>query len=566
VAPYRSEGWQERAEAPRDPGIVGEVISQFADRYAFLRELVQNAIDAGTDAVEVRLEYAAQEHTMRITVRDQGEGMTRDIVENQLLVLFRSTKEKDDSKIGKFGIGFASVLAPQPRIVTVQTARDGQRLTLHLHPDLTYQLFDGGAATHSGTSVELELPMGNRELAEHMAEKSLDALVRWCRHAAVPIHYTATGVGDRSAQGVRVDRPLSLSRALVEVSDATDDGKLLAVVGVHAAGKQPYAGFFNHGLMLHETHAPLLGRLSFKVQDPRLGHTLSRDDVRRDERFHHALAFARQVAEEQLPAKVAAELRRAAEEDPDHYQALALAIDEAQLELRDEEWAIPLLEPVNGRRSIAAAALGKRAWVATQSSRLTSLLARAGIPVLSLHPGALRQRLTQRLAAAGCALAELSRELTLVQPLEPSAADFVVISELQKLLAAAHRAPSAVILARLEGAGEAELFITGGVRDAVHTFPGGEASADAGADAPETAAGAPYALDGETTKRSPFALLRSPPLVLSAAHPLMRAARQGEPRLAASHLARLILLHYRLLTAERSEILLDQVLTGMGVA
>src|SRR5262245_39466129 len=104
VAPYRTADNDERAEAPRDPGIVGEVIAQFADPFAFLRELVQNAIDAGTPSVEVRIDHVAEGGIVRVTVRDRGEGMTREIVEDQLLVLFRSTKEHDDSKIGKFGI------------------------------------------------------------------------------------------------------------------------------------------------------------------------------------------------------------------------------------------------------------------------------------------------------------------------------------------------------------------------------------------------------------------------------------------------------------------------------
>lgn len=564
--PYRSVGWEERAEAPRDPGIVGDVIAQFADRYAFLRELVQNAIDAGTDSVEVRLHYAPEERAMRVTVRDQGEGMTREIVEDQLLVLFRSTKEKDDSKIGKFGIGFASVLSPGPRLVVVQTARGGRRLTMHLHPDLTYQLFDGGAATRTGTSVELELAMASDEAAAELVEKSREALERWCRHAAVPIYFTAVGVGEPGApqrgsshgQGLRIDRPLALDGALAWVRDTTDEGKLLAVVGVAAAGAEPYAGFFNHGLMLHETAAPLLGRLSFKIQDPRLGHTLSRDDVRRDDRFHRALAFARQLAEQKLPAQVAAELRRAADEgELDRYQALALAIEEAELELHDGEWVVPLVEPMAGQRSISTAGLGRRTWVARRSSRLTALLARVGVPVLALGAGVLRQRLIARLASSGTAVAELEDELTLVQLVEPSAGEFVLLDELRLLLEAAHRAPSSISLARLEGAGDDELAIAGGVKDAVHAFPGG---------APDAASAEPFALDRETIKRSPFAKLRSSPLLLSAAHPLVKAACAGEPRLAASHLARALLLHYRLLTTERSELILTHVLDRMGVS
>src|SRR4051794_16186228 len=122
----------EVAEAPRDAGIVGDVIAQFADPNAFYRELVQNSIDAGTPSIDIRLDYDDAEHRMHIVVRDRGAGMTREIIENQLLVLFRSTKEHDHTKIGKFGIGFASVLAPSPDVVIVQSARDGRRLTLHL--------------------------------------------------------------------------------------------------------------------------------------------------------------------------------------------------------------------------------------------------------------------------------------------------------------------------------------------------------------------------------------------------------------------------------------------------
>src|SRR3954470_9197910 len=110
VDPYRTMDVEQVPEAPRDAGIVGDVIAQFADPYAFYRELVQNAIDAGTPDVAIRIDYEDADQRVRISVRDRGEGMTREIIEQQLLVLFRSTKEDDHNKIGKFGIGFASVL------------------------------------------------------------------------------------------------------------------------------------------------------------------------------------------------------------------------------------------------------------------------------------------------------------------------------------------------------------------------------------------------------------------------------------------------------------------------
>lgn len=550
MSPYRTVEREGRAEAPRDPGIVGDVIAQFADQLAFLRELVQNAIDAGTASVEVRLEHDPGAGVVRVAVRDRGEGMTRDIIENQLLVLFRSTKEKDDSKIGKFGIGFASVLAPGPRLVVVQTSRAGRRLTLHLHPDLTYQLFDGGPVTQTGTTVELELPVRGGEAAGELAEKSQAALERWCRHAMVPIHFTAEVASQELSLAARIDRPLALEDALVEVRGTSDDGKLTAVVGILAAGEAPYAGFFNHGLMLHESREPLLGRLSLKLQDPRLGHTLSRDDVRRDERFTRALAFARELAERALPAQAAAELAAAAQAATrERYHAVAAAIEAAGVELRPEEWRFPLLEPLDGQQAIPAAALGRRIWVAVERSPLSARLARAGVAVLELSSGGQRLRLLERLRRiGGGVVSELRRELTLVEPALPSGHEAALIDELRRLLAVAHREPSGVVLARLDGALGGDLAVAGGAREAVHSFDGGA-----------------YALDQETAKRNPFALLRSSPLVLSREHPLMVAAGQGDPRLAASHLARALLLHYRQLTAFRSEVILAATLERMGV-
>lgn len=549
MAPYRTEQREERAEAPRDPGIVGDVVSQFADPLAFFRELVQNAIDAGTEAVEVRLEYDEGAALMRASVRDRGEGMDRATIEDQLLVLFRSTKERDETKIGKFGIGFASVLAPGPRVVIVQTARAGRRLTLHLHADLTYQLYDGGAATQPGTTVQLELamPIGQAVVFAH---RSRAALVRWCRHATVPIQLDAEVAGAGFALSERIDRPLAIEGALVEVRAATDGGLLVAAIGVPPAGAPPYAGFFNHGLMLHEAGEPLLGGLAVKIQDPRLGHTLSRDNVRRDERFEHAVGFARELAARRLPAAAARALRDAAHA-PDRapYHALAAAIGAAGVELRAAEWSFPLVEPVRGERAISGAALGRRAWSAPAPSELTAALAGAGIPVLHGDDGDAAAERAQRL---GCRVIPIAGELTRVQLIEPAPRDLALLEALRALLEAAHRAPSQIWLARLAGACGDHLAIAGGTDDAIQ---------------PPPEAGAPFVIDRVTAARNPFALLRRPPLLLSAGHPLVGAARHGDgdPALAASHLARAVLLHYRLLDVDRSAELLAHALDRLGV-
>jgi hypothetical protein len=142
-------------------------------------------------------------------------------------------------------------------------------------------------------------------------------------------------------------------------------------------------------------------------------------------------------------------------------------------------------------------------------------------------------------------------ELTLVQPVEPSPRDVVLLEVLGALLAVAHRAPSRIWLAQVIGACGGQIAVAAGPGDAVHE---------------EMEPSLPFVVDRATATRNPFAMLRRPPLVLSIAHPLVAAARRRpDPSLAASHLARAVLLHYRLLDLERSEKLLDHMFDRFGV-
>ncbi len=538
--PYRTMTVEEVPQAPRDQGIVGDVIAQFADPNAFYRELVQNAIDAGSPSVDIRIDHDPGEHEVHVTVRDRGEGMSQDTIENQLLVLFRSTKETDHAKIGKFGIGFASVLAPNPDAVIVQSARDGRRLTLHLFRDLTYELFDAGPATQAGTSVELVIAIDDAAV-EPFVKASVSALLRWCRHATVPIELTYTTPSE-PAQTVRIDRPLTIEDAIVQVCARSEDGQLYAAVGL-APDLAPYTGFFNHGLTLYETPEPLAGNVAAKLQDSRLGHTLSRDNVRRDEAFDRALAFARRLATDQLPKAVDAELRQAAESgDRVRYRVLANAVIGSRLPI---EWTFPLVDPIRDARFIRAADLGRRMWISNGSSPLTAIVSQRGEPVIDLAVEEVAGLTAWIDAQFHCQLVHLEQELTLVTPIEPSDGDLALLAHLRDMLTAAWTAPSSLVLATLGGARGGRLAISGARNDDRH---------------------APYVLDRADASRNPFGLLRKPPLVISAAHALVVAARKREPRIAASHLARAILLEYQLLDVASSLRLLDHTLDLLGVS
>lgn len=530
--PYRDSRLDLPAEAPRDAGIVDDVIAQFADPKAFYRELVQNSIDAGSPSVEVKLEYDEAAQRMRVSVRDRGEGMTRDILENQLLVLFRSTKEQDRSKIGKFGIGFVSVLAPNPDVVTVHTSRDGRRFALHLYRDLRYELFDAGPATQTGTVVELEIAMPLGDVLAFVRD-SESALVRWCRHASVPIELAVRVPGDTRTR--RIDRPLAFEHALVEVQRTADDGQLTVIVALTAASV-PYVGFFNHGLMLSETNQPLHGSLSFKIQDARLGHTLSRDDVRRDRHFERAVQFAKEVAETDLHDAIGRKLRELADGvDLDGHDRLLRAITEAKLAVAREHLYFPLVDPVEGQRSARAYDLPYNLWLARGASKLTAALAEQGMRVLLARDPALPKSVLR------AEVRSVEEELTSITPIEPTDADEALLALLHELFDVAHRPPEGLVLAELAGARADRLAIAGKHTELVHV------------------------VDRDEAGRNPFALLRRRVLVLSVEHPKVRAARVADPVVGASLLARAVLLEHRLLDEKRSRKLVEHSLERVGV-
>jgi molecular chaperone HtpG len=446
--------------------------------------------------------------------------MSRETIENQLLVLFRSTKENDHTKIGKFGIGFASVLAPKPRLVTVTSTREGRRLALHLHPDLSFGLYDGGAATQTGTVVELEVPVPTAE-ADGFIRRSETSLVRWCKHATTPIELTAT-VGGVELLRERIDRPLALDGALIQATGMSEDGAITAVVGVV---KERYAGFFNHGLTLYETVGVSTEAFSFKVQDSRLGHTISRDDIRRDGAYHRALAFVRELANTQLPLAAERAIRDTlAAPDRRGYAELVTELRRASI-TPSCGWIVPTLQPA---RAAEMASLPPRVWA---SARRTSLVSAVREPVVDLAGN--EDWLVDFIEQVGHRrVSRIETTLALITPVPASPADIALIDKLHELLAATHRSPAAIVIASVDGVLSERLAFCGD-------------------DTPP-----PWVIDLDQSRENPFALLRRRPLVLVADHAVVRAARAraaNDPVAAASYLARGVFLAYRMLDVERSE-------------
>jgi hypothetical protein len=409
MAPYRSREPPEAArEAPRT-GLVADMVRQFADVHAFVRELIQNGIDAGATAIEVTVERSS-DGIASVRVADDGCGMTLDVMENALLVLFRSTKDNDASKIGKYGVGFMSVFAIEPSEVTVDSWRDGQSYRVRLFPDHSYEIEHATPRQGHGSTVMLSKSLAAEDFPG-FGQKVTASLQRWCRHAEVPIHLAITDASrDEPVTRRQVNAPLEV-RAVVSVRQKWDDMEIVvgpiagsgvlpdAGNGEDAAG--PFAGFYNRGLTLYETTEPLAPELSqvrVKVQSRLLRHTLSRDDVRRDRAFLLALARAKELCATSLRDRAMTELAAAAEAvangEPDtRFVGLLSAATLRPISLRSSDLRLPLVHPVGGvttmspeqlRAAIAEqlGATGSVVYASLGRSDLTRALAACGVPVV----------------------------------------------------------------------------------------------------------------------------------------------------------------------------------------
>lgn len=276
---------------------VENLVTQFSAALDFYRELVQNSIDAGTAAVEVWTEFlpgAEDDGTIAIHVDDGGEGMNEEIIDNQLTKLFASSKAGDLTKIGKFGIGFVSIFAPDPKAVLLHTGRGGECWELLFHPDrsFTKSRIEGPV---EGTQITLFLA-GDRGRYRQVVTESEAVLRRWCVHSEVDVTFEDRTFG----RG-----PVTINEAFAAAGRCPARAVREGTEVVLAYSRAPICGFYNKGLALTpnpadrtpvQEHEARLRHVSFKVKSRWLEHTLSRDTVVREGNFHKAMALVLETA------------------------------------------------------------------------------------------------------------------------------------------------------------------------------------------------------------------------------------------------------------------------------
>lgn len=269
-------------------GLLRALTEQFPEPLLCVRELVQNAADAGAQRIEVDVAYDAARSLFRLSVRDDARGMNAREVEGYLTIGF---SEKDPTKErGRFGVGKLSPYALGISRMVVETC-DG-----HLTHRLTFNGDGSGTIVRMGsrprgTVVRVYKECG-REEAEKLAERTFKLVEDRCGSIAIPLF----------VNGHAVNRDIALP-TIYSMTFTSAAGK-----GVLGICSEPTHILMGGGIVL-ETEAKILGpEVSYILDSPRLAPTLSRNAVRRDHAFDLILKASR-VELPRFTAHVARQLR-----------------------------------------------------------------------------------------------------------------------------------------------------------------------------------------------------------------------------------------------------------------
>jgi len=433
--------------------ILDDLVSQFTDPMCFLRELVQNSLDAGSSRIEITFELlpgaTPRKGVMVIHVDDWGEGMNREVIDGQLTRLFSSSKEGDLTKIGKFGIGFVSVFALDPDAVIVDTGRDGESWRLVFNRDRTFERIVRHEPVE-GTKIQVIRELSETEFAKRL-EEGKKTVSFWCRHAEADIFF----------QGARISEEVSLpGRLTVRHEEAGT-----VVLAGYTKESPPFFGFYNKGLTLMEGRRVYHPHVAFKVSSRYLEHTLTRDRIIQDENYEKAMAILKRAALELLPARLFDEL----EKNPRDEELLSIAA----VLFKDPAWD--------------TGPHGRRRWIPTTDGRklspeelrrctgekhafyfddadnaVTRALSAKGITVFLAAPGSAALELLAALLGVAGVRASEAFILPSVDGVRAGAAWRLILDEVKELLGLRAEPPPSVLPGSFDYEGSSirgELFV-----------------------------------------------------------------------------------------------------------
>ncbi len=294
--------------------------SLYSHKEIFLRELISNASDAcdklrfaalsdaalTADDAELRIEIVADKDARTLTIRDNGIGMTRDeVIENIGTVARSGTRRfleslsgdarRDTQLIGQFGVGFYSafIVADKVTLTTRKAgapAGEGVRWESGGSGEYTLETVD---AAQRGTTVTLHLKEDESEFLD--VWKLRDLITRYSDHVAFPIRLPKMHEGAPTGEFETVNHAAALwTRPKNELKD------------------EDYQGFYksishDFGDALAWTHNRVEGSQSYTLllyvpEKPPFDAVLSGRDERKGLKLYIRRVFIMDASEQLLPS------------------------------------------------------------------------------------------------------------------------------------------------------------------------------------------------------------------------------------------------------------------------
>lgn len=222
------------------------------DRMVFLRELAQNARDAGATRIDVATRLRDRQMVIRFT--DNGTGMTFAHAERFLFRLYASSKETEKSSAGCFGVGFWSILLFEPDRIEIESRPvSGDPWQVRTDADLKTVSQRPGTLEHPGTIVTLYRRVRHADDYEQLVGEAWASLDRHCKHlrqsdkraTPLPVRFNQHSIN----APFELDGPCWLTFS---------EGKTEGAVGL---GESPSVEVYARGLLVW--HGTLLEELAY---------------------------------------------------------------------------------------------------------------------------------------------------------------------------------------------------------------------------------------------------------------------------------------------------------------
>ena len=186
--------------------------SLYSNREIFLRELVSNASDAidkhrfaviqdpnlATGSTEYQIRVSVDSESKRVTIQDNGIGMSREEVIENLGTIAKSgtaafmeqlsgDQKKDSQLIGQFGVGFYSsfIVADSVEVITRKAGSDADKATRWESAGEAEFTGESASRDEGGTTIILYLKEDAEEFASDWRIRSV--IKKYSDHISVPV-------------------------------------------------------------------------------------------------------------------------------------------------------------------------------------------------------------------------------------------------------------------------------------------------------------------------------------------------------------------------------------------